>query len=215
MATINTASNVWSSGSTPPADQVQAQASQATSNPWQLDTAKQTTSGQLNSLISQDNPLMQTAKTQAQQQANDRGLINSTMAGQAGQQAVIQTALPIAQADAGVNATNAQWNADQQNKTNMFNTSESNKLLQTGLDMNSRTELANIEANYKNLMQANSSAFQTYQQTIKNISDIQQNKDMTADTKTAAVAEQVSMLKNGFNLLSGINNLNLSDLLNF
>lgn len=215
MATINTSANVWSSGSTPPADQVQAQASQATANPWQLDTAKQTTSGQLNSLISQDNPLMQTAKTQAQQQANDRGLINSTMAGQAGQQAVIQTALPIAQADAQVNATNAQWNADQKNKTDMFNTSESNKLLQTGLDMNSRTELANIEANYKNLMQANSSAFQTYQQTIKNISDIQQNKDMTADTKTAAVAEQVSMLKNGFNLLSGINNLNLSGLLNF
>lgn len=215
MATINTSANVWSSGSTPPADQVQAQASQATANPWQLDTAKQTTSGQLNSIISQDNPLMQTAKTQAIQQANDRGLINSTMAGQAGQQAVIQTALPIAQADAQVNASNAQWNTDQKNKTDMFNTSESNKLLQTGLDMNSRTELANIEANYKNLMQANSSAFQTYQQTIKNISDIQQNKDMTADTKTAAVAEQVSMLKNGFNLLSGINNLNLSGLLNF
>lgn len=215
MATINTSANVWSSGSTPPADQVQAQATQATNNPWQLDTAKQTTSGQLNSIISQDNPLMQTAKTQAMQQANDRGLINSTMAGQAGQQAVIQTALPIAQADAQVNATNAQWNADSANKTSMFNTSESNKLLQTGLDLNSRTELANIEANYKNLMQANSSAFQTYQQTIKNISDIQQNKDMTAETKTAAVAEQVSMLKNGFNLLGGINNLNLSGLLNF
>lgn len=215
MATINTSANVWSSGSTPPADQVQAQASQATANPWQLDTAKQTTSGQLNSIISQDNPLMQTAKTQAIQQANDRGLINSTMAGQAGQQAVIQTALPIAQADAQVNASNAQWNTDQKNKTDMFNTSESNKLLQTGLDLNSRTELANIEANYKNLMQANSSAFQTYQQTIKNISDIQQNKDMTAETKTAAVAEQVSMLKNGFNLLGGINNLNLSGLLTF
>lgn len=215
MATINTSANVWSSGSTPPADQVQAQASQATANPWQLDTAKQTTSGQLNSIISQDNPLMQTAKTQAIQQANDRGLINSTMAGQAGQQAVIQTALPIAQADAQVNASNAQWNADSANKNSMFNTSESNKLLQTGLDLNSRTELANIEANYKNLMQANSSAFQTYQQTIKNISDIQQNKDMTADTKTSAIAEQVTMLKNGFNLLGGINNLNLSGLLTF
>lgn len=215
MATINTSSNVWAPAQTPAADQVQAQASQATANPWQLDTAKQTTSGQLDSILQKDNPLMQTARTQATQQANDRGLINSTMAAQAGEQAVIQTALPIAQADAGVNATNAQWNADQSNKNSMFNASESNKLLQTGLDLNSRTELANIEANYKNLMQANSSAFQTYQQAIKNISDIQQNKDMTAETKTAAVAEQVSMLKNGFNLLSGINNLNLSGLLNF
>jgi len=214
MATIDTTGNVWSATDSN-TTKAQANTSQATANPWQLDESKQTVSSQVNNLLQKDSPIMQTARTQAAQQANDRGMINSTMATQAGEQAAIQTALPIAQADAQVNATNAQWNADQQNKNSMFNTAESNKLLQTGLDLDSRTSLANIEANYKNLMQANSSAFQTYQQTIKNISDIQQNKDMTAETKTAAVAEQVQMLKNGFNLLGGINNLNLSGLLNF
>ena len=214
MATIDTTGNVWSATDSN-TTKAQTNTAQAATNPWQLDESKQTVSGQVNNLLQKDNPIMQTARTQAMQQANDRGMINSTMAAQAGEQAAIQTALPIAQADAQVNATNAQFNADQASKTNMFNTSESNKLVQTGLDLDNRVNLANIEANYKNLMQANSSAFQTYQQTIKNISDIQQNKDMTADTKTAAITEQVTMLKNGFNLLGGINNLNLSGLLNF
>ena len=56
--------------------------------------------GRVNSLVSQDNPLMQTAQTRAAQAANARGLRNSSTAVQAGQQAVIETATPIASADA-------------------------------------------------------------------------------------------------------------------
>lgn len=56
--------------------------------------------GRVNSIIKTDSPLMQTAATRAKQQANARGLRNSSMAVQAGQQAVIETATPIAGADA-------------------------------------------------------------------------------------------------------------------
>lgn len=211
MAAVNTSSNVWATNSLAqnPA------AGQAATNTWNVDPAKQTTSGQLEQILKTDNPLMQTAATQAKQAAGDRGLLNSTMGVQAGQQAVINSATPIAQNNAQTYASNAQFNTQQSNAMNQFNTAEQNKLVQTSLDLNNRTELANIEANYKNLMQANSSAYTTWQQTLKNISDIQQNADMEAGTKQAAVNEQTALLKNSFNMLGSMNNLNLSGLLNF
>jgi hypothetical protein len=211
MAAVNTASNVWATNSLTQ----NPTAAQAPTNVWAVDPAKQTTGGQLGEILKTDNPLMQTAATQAKQAANDKGLINSTMAVQAGQQAMINSATPIAQSNAGTYATNAQFNTQQQNAMGQFNTQEQNKLLQTSLDLNNRTELANIEANYKNLMQTNASAYQTWQQSLKNISDIQQNADMDAATKQAAINEQTSLLKNSFNMLGSMNNLNLSGMLNF
>lgn len=47
-------------------------------------------------VIDQGGPLMQQAKTQAKQAANRRGLLNSSMAVQAGQEATYKAALPIA-----------------------------------------------------------------------------------------------------------------------
>lgn len=211
MAAVDTTANQWATK----AIQNQPAATTAPTNVWNVDPAKQTTGGQLDEILKTDNPLMQTAATQAKQSANERGLINSTMAVQAGQQAMINSATPIAQSNAQTMATNAQFNTQQQNAMGQFNSAEANKLLQTSLDLNNRTELANIEANYKNLMQANASAFQTWQQTLKNISDIQQNADMDATTKQAAVTEQTSLLKNSFNMLGAMNNLNLSSLLTF
>jgi len=210
-APINTAANVWATNSIAQ----NPTASQAQTNVWNVDPTKQTTSGQLGEILKTDNPLMQTAATQAKQDANNRGLINSTMAVQAGQQAMINSATPIAQNNASTYASNAQFNTQQANAMGQFNSAEQNKLLQTSLDLNNRTELANIEANYKNLMQANSSAYSTWQQTLKNISDIQTNADMDAKTKTAAVKEQTDLLKNSFSMLGAMNNLNLAELLNF
>jgi hypothetical protein len=88
-----------------------------------------------------------------------------------------------------------------------FNSAEQNKLLQTSLDLNNRTELANIEANYKNLMQANSSAGELYQQAVKNITEIQTNKDMDATTKASAITNQLTYLKTGVGLVEKMNNL--------
>jgi hypothetical protein len=211
MAAVNTAGNVWATNNLTQ----NPTASTAATNVWSVDPTKQTTGGQLSEVLKTDNPLMQTAATQAKQAANDRGLINSTMAVQAGQQAVINSATPIAQQNASTYASNAQFNTQQSNAMNQFNTQEQNKLTQTSLDLNNRTELANIEANYKNLMQTNSSAYSTWQQVLKNISDIQQNTDMDATTKQSAVNEQTSLLKNSFNMLGAMNNLNLTGLLNF
>ena len=61
-----------------------------------------TVHGQLQGLLSDSDPLMQRAKTKAMQHAQSRGLQNSSMAATAGQAAMIDAAMPIAQADAAM-----------------------------------------------------------------------------------------------------------------
>lgn len=62
-----------------------------------------TVAGQINKVIGADSPLMESARTRAAQGMNSRGLLNTTMAQQAGEKAVIDSALPIAAADAQTN----------------------------------------------------------------------------------------------------------------
>jgi hypothetical protein len=66
-----------------------------------VDAGKETVAGQLDSILKQDSPLMESARARAKQEANSRGLLNSTMAATAGEKAMIDSAMPIAQADAG------------------------------------------------------------------------------------------------------------------
>lgn len=67
----------------------------------QFDESKGVAS-RVNQLTTQGTPLMQTAATRASQSAAARGLTNSSLAAQAGEQAVIETATPIANADANL-----------------------------------------------------------------------------------------------------------------
>lgn len=66
-------------------------------------TGPDTVQGQLNSMLDSDSPLMKRAETQGKQFANQRGLLNSSMAAGASQGAMIDRATPIAQQDAGYN----------------------------------------------------------------------------------------------------------------
>ncbi|MEY3252681.1 MAG: hypothetical protein RL227_1654, partial [Pseudomonadota bacterium] len=58
--------------------------------------------GRVNSITSSGSPLMETARTRAAQTTAKRGLMNSSIGTQAGEQAVIETATPIANADASL-----------------------------------------------------------------------------------------------------------------
>lgn len=68
--------------------------------------------GRVESITGSASPLMATARTRAKQRAASSGLMNSSIAAQAGEQAVIETATPIASADANLyqqqNLTNQQ-----------------------------------------------------------------------------------------------------------
>ena len=63
-----------------------------------------TVAGQMESLLGGDSKYIELARKRAQQYANSRGLINSTIAAQAGEDAAINAAMPIAQQDAQTNA---------------------------------------------------------------------------------------------------------------
>ena len=96
-------------------------ASSASYNPSMVQAEpKSTVSGQISDIIKQDSPLMQTARTGAMQYANARGLMNSSIGAQAGEQAVINAALPIAQQDAQTNFTAAGTNAAATNVASQF-----------------------------------------------------------------------------------------------
>ena len=67
------------------------QAATVTPQTRQVDRATETTAGQVESLLSKNNPLMQRARTMALQQMNQRGLVNSSMAIGASQAAMIDS----------------------------------------------------------------------------------------------------------------------------
>lgn len=87
---------------------------------WSVDS-DQTVQGQMNNIIAADSPMMQQAKTGALQQMNQRGLINSSMAIGAGQDAVMKNALPIAQQDANMYGRSGEFNAAASNQSGQFN----------------------------------------------------------------------------------------------
>lgn len=60
----------------------------------------QLVSKQLEGLLASESPYLTAARSRAQREANARGLLNTTMAGTAGEAAAIEAALPIATSDA-------------------------------------------------------------------------------------------------------------------
>lgn len=131
----------------------------------------QTVAGQVDNITAQDSPLMQQARTRANQAMVARGLLSSSAAVGAGESAVIGAALPIAQQDASTynaahtntqNATNAALNfgaqatntASGQNaqlgtSVSMANAEAANKALQDSFQAKSNYGLATLDANVK------------------------------------------------------------------
>lgn len=67
-------------------------------------TSDETVSGRLNALLSGGSPYVESARNRGIEQANQRGLINSSLAAGTAERAAIDAALPIAQQDASTSA---------------------------------------------------------------------------------------------------------------
>lgn len=111
---------------------------------------------QLGKVLAEDSPILQTARTRAAQEAEGKGLLSSTMALQAGEQAVIESALPIAQQEAAqlsqTNLQQRQLQSQEQLAREGFQVSkefqERGLLSQAELqaaDLAQRTETANLD----------------------------------------------------------------------
>lgn len=72
-------------------------------------------SKQLESILSKDNPLFEKARARASQTSNARGLLNSSINASAGESAMLDVALPLAQQDANAKLGAAQFNAGASN----------------------------------------------------------------------------------------------------
>ena len=166
-------------------------------------TTGTTTADQLSGILNKGGALMQQAATSGNQSAAARGLLNSSMGVQAAQSSVLSAATPIAQSTAGeINQTN-QFNAQNINAQNQFNAGQQNEAMLRAMDVNSREQLANIEAQYKTQMQASASADALYAQTMKNITDIQQSD--TISDKTTAINSQLAWLRSGMQMIQNLN----------
>lgn len=135
--------------------------------PYTPDPEKGTVQGQLKNVLSERSPLQQIDARDANEGMNNRGLLNSSLALGAVQEARYKNALPIAQADAGVydkamtntaNVENAarQFNAGAENAASQTNAQlgtsvsatnaqEANKIELAGLDAQTRVALGNLD----------------------------------------------------------------------
>lgn len=186
--------------------------------------SNQTVQGQVNGLMSSGNPYVEQARTGAKQQMNSRGLLNSSMAIGASDQAAYNAALPIAQADAARYSTvnDQNWNA--QNTSQQYNTGVAMDIAKTGyageqqtamgqLDADTKKYLMDTEADYKSLMQTNDSAAKLYDSIFTSIAAVQIDPNLDAAGKTAAINNLKTMLSDGLEIQGAISGLNLSDLL--
>ena len=188
--------------------------------------ANETVSGQLDKLMAADSPVLQRARAGAAGVANSRGLLNSSMGVQAGEAAVLDAALPIASADAGVQnlaarenqaATNTalQVGADSTNKASLVNADAASQYALQGLRGEQATNLANIEANYKSLIQTNQSAAVAFDSATKAIAAIMADTYTSQAQKQAAVDTITQLLQSNLNVAGAIGNVDLVSLLDF
>ena len=93
--------------------------------------SNQTVQGQLDNILDKDSDLMKRAYQTGLQEANSRGLLNTNLAGQTAQLAVLDKALPIAEFDASAYLNQSKRNQDASNRflenrqqTNLQNSQE-------------------------------------------------------------------------------------------
>lgn len=142
-------------------------AAAAALNNWNV-ANNQTVQGQLQGIIAANSPLMQQAATTARQQMNQRGLLNSSMAIGAGQDAVIRQATPIAQADAAMYGRAGEFNANAANQMGQFNAGQTNAARQFTSQAANQVSQFNAQAgnvaDQFTAQSANQAASQTAQQ---------------------------------------------------
>lgn len=195
---------------------------------WNI-TPEQTVSGQIDKTIAQDSPLMQQARTQGLQQANSRGLLNSSMAVGAAQDSVIKNALPIAQFDADINAKAAGYNADTQNtftktnaameneaktfgaqsinRSNEFNATNEYNKQQSRFEANVKASLAQIENEAQFDRQSQAIYGTLGQEFMKAISAINADTNMNQQSKDYSIQQMFKAYKAQVSMLSAVGSI--------
>lgn len=210
------------------ADPTVSQAKTTTMDPTlrTVDPGNETVSGQLSKILSTDSPYMTAAKGGAMDYANSRGLLNSSMAAEAGQSAAIKSALPVATADANVygtaaaqnqNASNTagQLNASETNTTAKFNAGEANTAERQVAGAQLTQGLADVQAEHQQILTSSNAASSLFADTQRQIASILADQTTSADTKQSIVSQLTGLLKSSLTMLGSMNNIDIAGLVTF
>ena len=115
-------------------------AKEAAASTWAPD-ANSTVQGQLKNVLDSGSPLLDRAETKAKQGMNQRGLLNSTMAITAGQSALYDAAMPIAQQDANTFADAGKTNSQLNTQVSVANAGASNDAAKFGADARNQASM--------------------------------------------------------------------------
>lgn len=171
-------------------------------------TPEQTVEERAAKIAANDSPLMQQAETRAKQAAQAKGLLSSSLAVQAGQNAVLDKAIPIAAQDAAtfnkamtdtVNAENQakQFGASGQNTASLTNAQLSTNVSLANVDNQTKMDLAVLDSQNRQLLQTNANAASMFDQAVRNIAAISVDQTLSQEAKDAAVQTQLNMLNQG------------------
>jgi hypothetical protein len=190
-------------------------------------------SEQVNKVADPNSEISRRAAALANEESNSKGLLNSSMAIGAAHNAVLQAALPIAQGDVQaqeLNASNEQQaslqNAQQTNavatvnaqsttQANLADAAAKNTQIMSQLDQANKVQLAGINTQYQSFLNSSGAASSLFNNTMQQISTIQNNPNLDASHKTDAINQLTSLLQSGLESMSAINGLDLTQGLDF
>lgn len=206
--------------------------------PWNV-SSDQTVAGNIESLLSKDSPLLQQARTRANQSMASRGLINSSLATSAADSAMYDVANTIAQTDAATKAKAAGYNVDQLNQQVSLDKQLANQWNQAKLssdtsryatDVNAATQKLNNESSQliaklnndqqltlqkmqnenQRLLQTNQQAAQAYNNSMQYIDVINRDPNLDASAKTRAQAQIYYNLDTQLRTLSRVSGIDVN-----
>ena len=161
-----------------------------------------------------DSPLMQQARGRAMQQMNERGLINSSLGIQAGQEAVLERATDIAKADAQTEFQNSQNNANRNLNWQTAQLQAQTSLQNAQLSAQTQLSVAEINRQYSqmaNLSSTSASLLTAFNNDVNGIV----LSDLPAEAKEAAISARTQTLRLSMNVMGSINgDVDMNTLLN-
>jgi hypothetical protein len=162
---------------------------------------------QMNNILSDNSQYIQQARARAAQTANARGMMNGSLAAQAGEEAAISQALPIAQQDANTNFTNMRDNTAALNQYGLADKTNSLQEIMQGRDMDNRL-LMGRESNAAQLQAAQTHAAATVSAAAMQAETQRYGIDTNSKLESARMKQQDDQFYANMKFVGGENELN-------
>jgi hypothetical protein len=162
------------------------------------------TEQRVSDILSAESPLMKRAASQGQMLANRRGLLNSSVAAEAAQAAMIDAAVPIASADATMDNQRFLQQQDIANQRTMQQADIASRNWQSQLDADTRTRIANMQVDTADRDKIGTMVANIQAQHTSRINNIISNPEIPAETRAQYIADSNAWMRNQLDMLEGM-----------